>query len=45
MSNSSNSENPDFKNERQNCPFDKEESTNFIDGGKDKTKERRELGN
>lgn len=37
-------ENPDLKRERQNCPFNKEEITNLIDGGPAKTKERRELG-
>ncbi len=44
MSNDANYENPDLKKERLNCPFDKEEITNFIDGGIEKTKERRELG-
>lgn len=37
-------ENPDLKNERLNLHFNKEEITNLIDGGADKTKERRELG-
>lgn len=37
-------ENPDLKRERQNCPFDREEITNLIDGGVEETKERRELG-
>lgn len=37
-------ENLDLKRERQNCPFDKEEITNLIDGGADKTDERRQLG-
>lgn len=37
-------ENPDLKRERQNCSFDKEEITSFIDGGKERTKDRRELG-
>lgn len=36
-------ENPDLKKERQNCPFNKEEITNFLDGGKEKTTERRQL--
>lgn len=35
---------PDLQKERDNCPFDKEEVTNFIDGGKDKTNLRRKLG-
>ncbi|KAB7498100.1 putative peroxisomal acyl-coenzyme A oxidase 1 [Armadillidium nasatum] len=34
---------PDLQKERDNCPFDKEEVTNFIDGGKDKTNLRRKL--
>ena len=38
-------ENPDLKKERQNCPFNKEEITNIVDGGVEKTKERRDLGN
>lgn len=38
-------ENPDLKKERENCSFNKEELTNLIDGGKEKTTERRELGN
>jgi acyl-CoA oxidase len=37
-------ENPDLKRERSQCLFDKEEITNLIDGGKEKTKERRDLG-
>ena len=37
-------ENPDLKKERQNCPFSKEEITNLLDGGKEKTAERRQLG-
>jgi len=37
-------ENADLKRERQTCSFDKEEMTNIIDGGADKTAERRELG-
>lgn len=38
-------ENPDLRRERSGCQFDKEEITNLIDGGVEKTKERRELGN
>jgi acyl-CoA oxidase len=37
-------ENPDLKKERQNCPFNKEEITNLLDGGKEKTAERKQLG-
>lgn len=37
-------ENPDLRKERQSCPFDKEEITNWFDGGAEKTKNRRELG-
>ena len=37
-------ENFDLKRERSQCSFDKEEITNLIDGGKEKTKERRDLG-
>lgn len=37
-------ENPDLKKERQNCSFDKEEITNLLDGGREKTIERRQLG-
>ena len=37
-------ENPDLKRERKNCHFNKEEITNLIDGGIEKTKYRRELG-
>jgi len=37
-------ENPDLKRERQNCPFNREEITNLLDGGAQETKERRELG-
>jgi hypothetical protein len=36
-------ENPDLKKERQNCPFNKEE-INLLDGGKEKTAERKQLG-
>nr|CAH0099019.1 unnamed protein product [Daphnia galeata] len=38
-------ENPDLKKERQNCPFNKEEITNLLDGGKEKTAERKQLEN
>ncbi|XP_046437012.1 probable peroxisomal acyl-coenzyme A oxidase 1 [Daphnia pulex] len=38
-------ENPDLKKERQNCPFNKEEITHLLDGGKEKTIERKELEN
>lgn len=38
-------ENLDLKRERRNCHFNKEEITNLIDGGIEKTKYRRELGN
>ena len=37
-------ENVDLKRERSHCSFDKEEITNLIDGGKEKTKERRDIG-
>lgn len=37
-------ENLDLKRERQNCDFVKEEITNLIDGGVEKTKYRREIG-
>ena len=37
-------ENADLKRERQSCSFNKEEITNLLDGGADKTIERRELG-
>ncbi|XP_046436827.1 probable peroxisomal acyl-coenzyme A oxidase 1 [Daphnia pulex] len=36
-------ENLDLKRERSRCSFDKEEITNLIDGGKEKTQERRDL--
>ena len=35
--------NPDLAKERLNCPFSKEELTNLIDGGPDKTAERRRV--
>ncbi|XP_046652365.1 probable peroxisomal acyl-coenzyme A oxidase 1 [Daphnia pulicaria] len=38
-------ENPDLKKERQNCPFNKEEITHLLDGGKEKTIERKQLEN
>ena len=34
---------PDLEKERQNCPFSQEEVTNLIDGGAEKTAERRSL--
>ena len=34
---------PDLERERQNCPFSQEEITHLIDGGRDKTEERRAL--
>ena len=34
---------PDLEKERQNCPFSQEEITNLIDGGPEKTAERRNL--
>ena len=34
---------PDLERERQNCPFSQEELTNLLDGGADKTAERRSL--
>ena len=37
-------ENADLKKERKTCSFDIEEMTNILDGGADKTAERRELG-
>ena len=36
--------NADLVRERQNCPFDQLEITYLLDGGKDKTLERRALG-
>lgn len=35
----------DLESERKNCSFDKEELTNIIDGGVEKTQFRRRLGN
>lgn len=35
---------PDLQKERENCPFNQEEITSFLDGGKDKTKIRKSLG-
>jgi acyl-CoA oxidase len=40
----SNYENPDLKRERVNCDFDKLEITHLIDGGPEKTRERKEIG-
>ena len=34
---------PDLERERQNCPFSQEELTNFLEGGPEKTAERRSL--
>ena len=34
---------PDLERERQNCPFSQEELTNLLDGGVEKTAERRAL--
>ena len=34
---------PDLEKERQNCPFSQEEITNILDGGPEKTAERRGL--
>ena len=34
---------PDLEKERKNCPFSQEELTNLIDGGAEKTAERRSL--
>ena len=34
--------NPDLAKERENCPFSKEEVTNLLDGGPEKTRERRD---
>lgn len=36
--------NPDIKRERQNATFDVEKLTNILDGGPEKTKRRREIG-
>ena len=33
--------NPDLAKERENCPFDLEEVTNLLDGGKEETETRR----
>ena len=33
--------NPDLAKERENCPFDLEEVTNLLDGGKEETENRR----
>jgi hypothetical protein len=37
--------NSDLENERRKCTFNIIELTNFLDGGAEKTKARRELGN
>lgn len=39
----SNYENPDLKRERANCSFNKLEITHLIDGGPEKTRERKEM--
>ena len=44
MSSSSNRENPDLKKERAKCSFSREEITNLIDGGPNKTQRRRDIG-
>lgn len=36
--------NPDIMKERQNATFDVEKLTNILDGGPEKTKRRREIG-
>ena len=33
--------NPDLEKERKDCPFDLEEVTNLLDGGKEETETRR----
>ena len=35
--------NPDLAKERAHCPFSKEEMTHLMDGGQDKTAERRKV--
>ena len=35
--------NPDLAEERENCPFDLEEVTNLLDGGKEETENRRKF--
>lgn len=35
----------DIKNERKKCTFNIQELTNYLDGGAEKTKERKHLGN
>jgi len=35
--------NPDLAKERLNCPFSQEELTNLLDGGPQKTSERRKF--
>ena len=34
---------PDLAKEREDCPFDQEEITNVLDGGKEKTEQRRQF--
>lgn len=36
--------NPDIMKERQNATFDVEKLTHILDGGSEKTKRRREIG-
>ena len=36
--------NPDIMRERQNATFDVDKLTNILDGGLEKTKRRREIG-
>ena len=35
--------NPDLAKERENCPFELEEVTNLLDGGKEETETRRKF--
>lgn len=35
--------NPDLQKERANCPFDLDEITNILDGGKENTEKRRQF--
>lgn len=35
--------NPELVRERANCPFNKEEITNLLDGGPEATEERRKI--
>ena len=34
---------PDLAKEREDCPFELEEITNILDGGKEKTEQRRQF--